>query len=90
VFVVGCLGDWRAAAAVLFERHSMQGHSAPKREKREDVAGTIGARTGLSSGAQDAMSGHMIPEISRCLVAGGATKERFGNGNIDSYFRGRL
>lgn len=32
VFVVGCLGDWRLAAAVLFERHSLQGHIAPSRE----------------------------------------------------------
>ena len=32
VFVVGCLGDWRRAAAVLFERHSLQGHPAPSRE----------------------------------------------------------
>jgi DNA (cytosine-5)-methyltransferase 1 len=38
VFVVGYLGDWRAAAAVLFERHSLSGHSAPSREKREDPA----------------------------------------------------
>ena len=32
VFVVGCFGDWRSAAAVLFERHSLQGHPAPRRE----------------------------------------------------------
>lgn len=32
VFVVGCLGDWRRAAAVLFERHSLQGHPAPRRQ----------------------------------------------------------
>jgi len=38
VFVVGYLGDWRAAAAVLFERHSLQGHPAPSREKRQGVA----------------------------------------------------
>ena len=38
VFVVGYLGDWRAAAAVLFERHSLSGHLAPSREKREDPA----------------------------------------------------
>ena len=36
VFVVGCLGDWRSAAAVLFERHSLSGHPAPSREKRKD------------------------------------------------------
>ena len=32
VFVVGCLGDWRSAAAVLFERHSLQGNPAPRRQ----------------------------------------------------------
>lgn len=37
VFVVGYLGDWRRAAAVLFERHSLSGHPAPRREKREDI-----------------------------------------------------
>jgi DNA (cytosine-5)-methyltransferase 1 len=41
VFVVGCAGDWRAAAAVLFERHSLQGHPAPSRKAREVVAGGI-------------------------------------------------
>ena len=39
VFVVGYLGDWRRAAAVLFERESMSGHPAPSRETREEVAG---------------------------------------------------
>ena len=38
VFVIGCLGDWRSAAAVLFERHSLSGHPAPSREKRQEVA----------------------------------------------------
>jgi DNA (cytosine-5)-methyltransferase 1 len=30
VFVVGHLGGWRRAAAVLFERHSLSGHPAPR------------------------------------------------------------
>jgi DNA (cytosine-5)-methyltransferase 1 len=38
VFVVGYFGDWRPAAAVLFERHSLQGHPAPRREAREGIA----------------------------------------------------
>ena len=50
VFVIGCLGDGASAAAVLFERHSLQGHPTPRREKREDVAGTI-ARSSFSGGA---------------------------------------
>jgi len=44
VFVVGCLGDWRRAAAVLFERESLSGHSAPRRQTRESVAPTISER----------------------------------------------
>jgi DNA (cytosine-5)-methyltransferase 1 len=44
VFVVGYLGDWRRAAAVLFERHSLQGHSAPSRQKGEGTAPTIASR----------------------------------------------
>jgi len=38
VFVVGYLGNWRPAAAVLFERESLQGHPAPSREKGERIA----------------------------------------------------
>jgi DNA (cytosine-5)-methyltransferase 1 len=38
VFVVGYLGDWRVAAAVLFERESLQGNTKPSRKKREEVA----------------------------------------------------
>jgi DNA (cytosine-5)-methyltransferase 1 len=35
VFVVGYLGDWRPAAAVLFERHSLRRDLAPGRNKGE-------------------------------------------------------
>jgi DNA (cytosine-5)-methyltransferase 1 len=35
VFVVGCLGDWRSAAKVLFESESLCGDITPGREKRE-------------------------------------------------------
>jgi DNA (cytosine-5)-methyltransferase 1 len=38
VFVVGYLGDWRVAAAVLFERESLQGNIKPSRKKREEIA----------------------------------------------------
>jgi len=43
VFVVGHLGDWRRAAAVLFERESLSGHPAPRREAGQ-VAPTVPAR----------------------------------------------
>lgn len=45
VFVVGHLGDWRRAAAVLFERESLSRHPAPRREAREGIAPTLSART---------------------------------------------
>ena len=46
VFVVGYLGDWRPAGAVLFDADCLSGNPAPSREAREGVAGTIagGAR----------------------------------------------
>jgi DNA (cytosine-5)-methyltransferase 1 len=46
VFVVGYAGDWRRAAAVLFERHSLQGHPAPRREAGEGVAAFASIGTG--------------------------------------------
>ncbi|MEK9739413.1 MAG: DNA (cytosine-5-)-methyltransferase, partial [Euryarchaeota archaeon] len=45
VFVVGYLGDWRPSTAVLFERHSLSGHSEPSREEGEEIAGNSGVRT---------------------------------------------
>lgn len=45
VFVVGYLGDWRRAASVLFEQHSLSGNPAPSRSARKDVAPTLSART---------------------------------------------
>jgi DNA (cytosine-5)-methyltransferase 1 len=57
VFVVGCLGDWRASAAVLFERDSLCGNPAPSREKRkgitctpEGIAGTISRKWSKGTG----------------------------------------
>ncbi len=46
VFIVGCLGNANAAAAVLFERASMSGHPAPSRKARQDIAGTLEAGFG--------------------------------------------
>lgn len=49
VFVVGYLGDWRRAAAVLFERHSLSGHPAPRREAGK-AAPTIPSRSSAGGG----------------------------------------
>lgn len=50
VFVVGCLGDWRSAAAVLFERHSLQRNSPPSRKAGESVANCLGVSSASHSG----------------------------------------
>ena len=45
VFVVGYLGDWRPAHAVLFDRESLLGNPPPRRQTRKstahDVAGSL-------------------------------------------------
>ena len=56
VFVVGYLGDWRPAAAVLFERHSMSGHSAPSRQARQEATDTAATGAGGSGGDGGARS----------------------------------
>ena len=66
VFVVGCLGDWRSAAAVLFERHSLQGHPAPRREAGKEIAGTLESRAsggggGPGAGTDGAAAGYLQP-----------------------------
>ena len=49
VFVVGCLGDWRSAAAVLLEREGLRGDPAPRRSAGARVAATL-TRGAESSG----------------------------------------
>jgi len=56
IFLVGHLGDWRRAAAVLFERHSMQGNSPPSREKREGTAEGSGGRSHWSGGPHPSLN----------------------------------
>jgi site-specific DNA-cytosine methylase len=75
VFVVGHLGDWTAAAKVLFERESVRRNPAPSREKGQGAAadarasaeagggsepvGALDCRIGAQR-AQNAQAGHYI------------------------------
>lgn len=75
VFVVGHFGDWRRAAAVLFERESLRGDSPPSREKGERVAATITSGPPSGGPAHGQLSGHaretnLIPEVAGCLRGG--------------------
>jgi DNA (cytosine-5)-methyltransferase 1 len=73
VFVVGYIGDWRRAAAVLFDAASLRGDPPPRRQTREAVAGTLSASTG-GSDENDAVNGRQtavhVDEIARCVTAG--------------------
>jgi len=45
VFVVGCLGSWTCAAAVLFDRESLCGDTPPRREAGKETPGITGEGT---------------------------------------------
>ncbi|MGX5660030.1 DNA (cytosine-5-)-methyltransferase [Castellaniella ginsengisoli] len=87
VFVVGYLGDWRRAAAVLFERHSLSGDPAPSREARKDVAPTLGARTqgGGELGTDFDCGGGLI---ARTLLGGGHTNNPLDETLVTHSLRG--
>jgi DNA (cytosine-5)-methyltransferase 1 len=84
VFVVGHLGDWRRAAAVLFERHSLSGDTAPSREAGEEFTQPVAEclRAGGNSTGGDRPPGtdadtagtYLLPvaqpfNVANCLTA---------------------
>lgn len=77
VFVVGYLGDWRRAAAVLFDRESLRGDPAPRREAGQEIAPTIASRPtgGGGLGTDFDLDGGLIAnsgDVSYCLTVNGA------------------
>jgi DNA (cytosine-5)-methyltransferase 1 len=64
VFVVGYLGDWRRAAAVLSEPDGLLGNSPPRREAGQIPAPTLSARTrgGGGFGTDFECDGGLIPQ----------------------------
>src|SRR6266568_657531 len=79
VFVVGCLGNWRGAASVLFEHHSLSGNPPPRRAPREDLAPTLSARThgGGGPGTDFDLDGGLI---THALSADGFDASEDGTG----------
>ena len=91
VFVVGCLGDWRSAAKVLFEPSSLSRDTAPSREARKkatsnsgigvEISGPIAARDYKDVGTDG------LNEISAKMIAvpyaeGGFADYRKGFGTV--------
>lgn len=66
VFVVGYLGDWRRAAAVLFERESMSGHPAPSREAGQKAAPTVTQGAPFSRTGNQRVEAEAI--VAQCLT----------------------
>ncbi|MFZ2982001.1 MAG: DNA cytosine methyltransferase [Sphingobium sp.] len=77
VFVVGHLGDWRRAAAVLFERHSLQGNPAPSREAGQVAAAGTLRSTGGGSDVDHGRAGHLVAGTLNAngKAAGSATQQ---------------
>ena len=73
VFVVGCLGDWRRAAAVFFERNSLFRDTKKSREKREDIAALTKECTGVSRTGHNE-DGWYIPAVAPTLDANEGNK----------------
>jgi DNA (cytosine-5)-methyltransferase 1 len=74
VFVVGYLGDWRRAAAVLFDRESLSGHPPPRRKAGQGIAPTLASRPsgGGGLGTDFELDGGLIAnsgDVSYCLTA---------------------
>lgn len=70
VFLVGHSGDWRRAAAVLFERASLCGNPPPRRQAGKATAPTLAARTrgGGGLGTDAECDGALIPDVSKALT----------------------
>ena len=64
VFVVGCAGDWRRAAAVLFERPRSGGYPPPRRAAREEDAGV--SEGGASRGSEARVEVSHDPAVTLC------------------------
>lgn len=75
VFVVGCLGDWRSAAAVLLERHGLSGNPPPSRQTRQGLAPTLSARAQGGGGLGtdfDCDGGLITGTLTQSALVGGS------------------
>lgn len=83
VFIVGHLGDWRPAAAVLFERDSLCGNPAPRRKTGQGVA--AGFECGPSGGGFTDIAATLD---TRCKD--GPIRNQLGNGVIQHSSTGEV
>jgi len=77
VFVVGCLGDWRSAAKVLFEPESLCRDIKTSRKEREETTANVGKSTVYENHPADSRVTEM-GEICSSVTARRGT----GGGNV--------
>ena len=70
VFVVGYLGDWRKAGAVLFEREGLQGDAPPSRGKRQEITETAGTLAASGGGLNRPAVAHTFKVRGGCEGGG--------------------
>lgn len=68
VFVVSCPRNGTNPCAVLFERTSLSGHPAPRRETGQDVAGSIGQRINRSHTELDGHGAYVPISIQHAMI----------------------
>jgi DNA (cytosine-5)-methyltransferase 1 len=81
VFVVGHFGDWRRAAAVLFERESLCGHPAPRRQAREGIAGTV-ARSLAIRGRDGTPQAELGEDVANAVLTPSGGRAGIGVGAV--------
>ena len=69
VFVVGYLGDWRVAAAVLFERESLSGNTKPSRKKGKEITSNVEGSVG-EAGNVSCVGGNISPTVTSKWMKG--------------------
>jgi DNA (cytosine-5)-methyltransferase 1 len=85
LFVIGYLGDWRRAAAVLFEPEGLSGNPAPSREKGKRIAPTLNVRAGPGGDTFHTSGGLIehLADIAPTINAAFGNKQGLDNQHID-------
>jgi DNA (cytosine-5)-methyltransferase 1 len=90
VFVIGCLGDWRSAAKVLFESQSLCRDITPSRDKREKTSdwpkkcastlnASFGSKLGLENQHINSGAPLFVADVAPTITSSGAGWSRSGN-----------
>ena len=80
VFVVLDAGNWSDRPPVLLEPDSLRGHSAPRREAGEGIAGSVTQRIDRGGVNSEGGDNHLIPMTTHSLRADGFDASEDGTG----------